>query len=110
MGHSDALARHRGLGEGRIAMTAGLWKDEAAWDQFVQERPAALNYHSWRWQRVIRETYGHEPAYLAATERGVITGVLPLFSIKSALFGKFLVSVPFFSYGGMLFDTPSATA
>src|ERR1035441_6343538 len=40
-----------------------------------------------------------ERPYLAAVENGAIQGVLPLFRIKSRLFGTSLVSVPFFSYG-----------
>ncbi|MEA2075232.1 MAG: hypothetical protein U9O85_05815 [Euryarchaeota archaeon] len=36
-----------------------------------------------------------------AKENGEIKGVLPLFLMKSMLFGKKLVSVPFAPYGGV---------
>lgn len=42
-------------------------------------------------------------------QQGSIVGVLPLFSIKSILFGKSLVSVPFAAYGGVLADNQRIT-
>src|SRR5690606_29680425 len=43
---------------------------------------------------------GFEPMYLCAREAGSIRGVLPLFLVKSLLFGKSLVGVPVGVYGG----------
>lgn len=80
--------------------------DREAWDTYVASHPSACNYHGWRWRGAIEETYGHEPYYLCATRDGSIEGILPLFSIRSRLFGDSLVSVPFFSYGGPLADSP----
>src|SRR5450756_699177 len=37
-----------------------------------------------------------------------VVGVLPLVSFKSLLFGKFLVSLPFVNYGGVLADDDEA--
>jgi FemAB-related protein (PEP-CTERM system-associated) len=53
---------------------------------------------------VIEETFGHKPYYLAAVENGTIFGILPLFGVQTRLFGCSLVSVPFFTYGGILTD------
>jgi len=79
-----------------------IWEDSASWDAFVESSPDARNYHRWIWRHVIQETYGHAPYYLAATSGGQIEGVLPLVFVKSRLFGDSLVSMPFFSYGGVL--------
>jgi FemAB-related protein (PEP-CTERM system-associated) len=54
------------------------------------------------WGRVISGAYGHETIYLGAEEGGEVTGVLPLVSIRSPLFGRFLASMPFLDYGGIL--------
>jgi FemAB-related protein (PEP-CTERM system-associated) len=89
-------------------MNVTSWKDGASWDAFVHLHTGAVNYHHWHWQDVIRETYGHEPVYLAATDGDKIAGVLPLFFIRSRLFSNSLVSVPFFTYGGILCDTRAA--
>lgn len=89
-------------------MHVDIWRDPLAWDRFVESHPMACNYHRWGWGRVIEETYGHQPVYLAATECGQIKGILPLVLMKSWVFGRSLVSVPFFSYGGVLADTDDA--
>ncbi len=83
-------------------MNVTAWKDPDGWDAFVEASPGACNYHRWAWKRVIEETYGHRGRYLAATLNGSIQGILPLVEIRSRLFGHSLVSVPFFSYGGVL--------
>jgi FemAB-related protein (PEP-CTERM system-associated) len=57
---------------------------------------------------LIESTYGHTTFYLAVQEGERICGVLPLVGIKSWLWGRCLVSMPFFSYGGVLADTPEA--
>jgi hypothetical protein len=53
---------------------------------------------------VVEKTYKHKPIYLIAKEEGEIKGVLPLFLVKSMIFGKKLVSVPFAPYGGACAD------
>jgi serine/alanine adding enzyme len=85
-----------------------ICQDPVGWDRYVEANPDAYNYHRWRWQQVIAETFGHQPQYLAAYSDGAIKGVLPLFSIRSRIFGNSLISVPFFTYGGMLADTQEA--
>jgi serine/alanine adding enzyme len=86
-------------------MQVDIWRDPGSWDRYVYDTPTACNYHRWGWGAVIESTYRHLPVYLAATENGRIQGVLPLILIKSWIFGSSLVSVPFFSYGGLLANT-----
>jgi serine/alanine adding enzyme len=76
--------------------------NQPAWDAYVSEAGSSRLYHRWDWLQVIEETFGHKSYRLAAMEDGAIHGVLPLTFIRSRLFGKFLVSIPFFSYGGVL--------
>ena len=75
-----------------------------AWDRYVENKTDAYHYHRWVWKQAIEEAFGHSGHYLAATDGARISGVLPLVAIKSHLFGDSLVSVPFFSYGGVLAD------
>lgn len=89
-------------------MHVEIWKDAGTWDRYIASSPAACNYHRWGWGKAIEETYGHHPFYLAAVAEGRIRGVLPLVLMKSWLFGRSLVSVPFFSYGGVVADTDAA--
>jgi len=76
----------------------------AEWDAYVAAHPSASGYHQWCWRGLFERVFGHETIYLAARRAGVVAGVLPLVSFKSLLFGKFLVSLPFVNYGGVVAD------
>lgn len=77
--------------------------DRTAWDAYVDSKPAASNYHRYGWRDVIENSFGHQCHYLAAKNKdGEVVGVLPLVFMQSMLFGRFLVSMPFFNYGGLL--------
>ena len=76
--------------------------DCKAWDSFVREHPQASSYHLSGWRGVCHKAFGHTSHYLLARRSGQVVGVLPLVQLKSALFGNFLVSMPFLNYGGVL--------
>ena len=85
--------------------------DEAAkaWDRYVENHPAASGYHVMAWRGVVEKACGHRTYYLMATdEHEEVRGVLPLVFMSSRLFGHFLVSMPFFNYGGVLTDSSEA--
>ena len=44
-----------------------------------------------------------------ASERGEVVGISPLIQLKSVLFGNFLVSMPYFNYGGIVADRHDVT-
>lgn len=85
-------------------------REDRLWDGFVDEQADANLFHRAGWRHVIASAYGHNAFYLIARRRGVICGVLPLIEIRSALFGRALVSVGFFVYGGILATDPAAEA
>lgn len=92
--------------------------DPAEWDAYVAVHPDASGYHQWCWRGLFERVFGHETVYLAARRTvmnagcgvgpAIIVGVLPLVSFRSLLFGKFLVSLPFVNYGGILADDDQA--
>lgn len=79
-----------------------------AWDEYVARMPAASAYHFWRWRAVFEQAFGHETRYLAATRGTAIAGVLPLVLFRSVVFGRFIVSLPFVNYGGIVADDREA--
>jgi len=85
-------------------VTVSECSDALAWDAYVNRDAGATIYHQYRWKAVIEKSFGHRGHYLACERGGAITGVLPLVEMKSWLFGKFLISVPYFNYGGVLAD------
>ncbi|MFO0773255.1 MAG: FemAB family XrtA/PEP-CTERM system-associated protein [Nitrospiraceae bacterium] len=96
--HESAAIRVELLGESSAAA--------AEWDRYVQAAPEASGYQLTAWRTVIARVFGHEAVYLVARdERGEICGLLPLVVLSSRLFGRFMVSLPFFTYGGVLATT-----
>ncbi|HSU97069.1 MAG TPA: FemAB family XrtA/PEP-CTERM system-associated protein [Gemmatimonadaceae bacterium] len=81
------------------------------WDDFVRSQPGWTHFHLHGWRSVMLDAMGHDTPYLVALDSSSdkIEGVLPLVRVKSALFGHFLVSVPFLNYGGPL-GSPRAVA
>jgi hypothetical protein len=81
-----------------------------AWDTFVMSHPQGSPFHLMAWQRLIRDTFGSEPKHIVArsSRSGEICGVLPLFLVRSLLFGRMLVSTPQAPYGGVLASSDAA--
>jgi serine/alanine adding enzyme len=74
------------------------------WDSFVSSNPLASVYHLTAFKKSVETTYGHTSHYLINKEEEKVTGVLPLFHIKSFFLGNALVSLPFCDYGGVVAD------
>lgn len=65
---------------------------EPAWDSYVAGQAEATAFYTSAWARVLRDTYGFQPRYLAARDYdGRIMGGVPLFEVGD----RRLVSVPF---------------
>jgi len=92
--------------------------DRAAWDRYVLDHSRGTFFHLVGWKTLIERSFGHKSHYLLAESPGSapsasvdhaappmrIRGIFPLFAIKSLLFGRSMVSVPFATYGGILAD------
>ena len=76
--------------------------DEKAWDEYVLKHPDSTFYHQIGWKNVVEKSYGHKPYYLLAKKDGEIKGLLPIFFMKSKIFGSKLLSLPFAPYGGAI--------
>jgi len=80
-----------------------------AWNAYVLKSSLATGYHLAEWRRVIEEAFGHRTYYLAVKDHeGTVHGIVPLVLLASRGFGRFLVSVPFVNYGGLIADSPEA--
>src|SRR4051794_23840578 len=56
------------------------------------------------WAVVLQAGLNHTPYILTAEKRGEVRGYLALSFVRSALFGRFLVSLPYLNYGGVQAD------
>ncbi len=81
------------------------------WEAFIRRRGLVpLSYHP-SWPVVLKHGLGHTPWYLEASDGEEICGILPLAAMKSLLFGRFLVGLPYLNYGGVIADSDAvATA
>jgi FemAB-related protein (PEP-CTERM system-associated) len=95
---STAAGNRRAGGE---PVQVGVWTDRTAWDEFVLGATDGTVAHRWAWLDIVSETYGHRVIPLAGVREGVLAGVLPLVQMRSRLFGRRLVSMPFVDTGGL---------
>ena len=81
----------------------GGWAEK--WDDYVLARADSAIYHRWAFKEVVEQSFEHATCYLAAVNTsGTICGILPAVEMKSRLFGHFVVSLPYFTYGAVLAD------
>ncbi|MCG8635352.1 MAG: FemAB family PEP-CTERM system-associated protein [Desulfobacterales bacterium] len=85
-------------------------KDAPLWDDYVNTHPGGTLFHLAAWKRIVEKTFGHNSFYFIAKNRDGIQGVLPVFEMKSLLFGHFFVSVAFAETGGMLAGSREAAS
>lgn len=84
----------------------GLSAHWARWEAFALGVRAPLSYNP-AWLAVMERGLGHVPFCLEAAEGDVVRGLLPLAFLRSLLFGKFLVGMPYLNYGGVLAGDPA---
>ncbi len=76
--------------------------DREKWDSYVYGHPSSTHCHLSGWKSVVENAYGHRGYYYFVEEDSEIKGIVPIFHLKSLLFGNRLVSMPFLNYGGIL--------
>jgi FemAB-related protein (PEP-CTERM system-associated) len=75
------------------------------WDDYVEAHRNATAYHRGAAVVIGEQAFGLRTYFLCARDTGGrLQGILPLVRQSSWVFGRFLTSVPFFTYGGVLAD------
>jgi FemAB-related protein (PEP-CTERM system-associated) len=76
------------------------------WEAWLLERgPLPLSRHP-LWLRVLEDGLRHVPFAVEASEGDRVRGLLPLTFVRSFLFGRYLVSLPYLNSGGPVADDP----
>jgi len=71
-------------------------------DRFVSESDSTNLYHDYRWGRIAESCFGHKYRVLVSENaEGGIDGLFPFVHFDSLAFGNFIVSMPYFNYGGV---------
>jgi FemAB-related protein (PEP-CTERM system-associated) len=79
------------------------------WDAFVSSHAQASAYHYAAWPRLIGRVFGHDVRMLSVETGGRTAAILPLVFMRSRLFGRFVVSLPFLNAGGIVSNDAAAT-
>ena len=74
------------------------------WTNFVNRSPNASIAHQIGFRKVIEDGLGMTAKYLAVHLDDRLTGILPLFKVKTWWNAVYLVSVPWLDYGGICAD------
>ncbi len=88
-------------------MTVRLYReaDRENWDQYVLGAEKSFCYHLTGWKKVIEKSFSEKAYYLLSENKEKkIDGILPMVHLKSAIFGNFMISLPYFNYGGICAD------
>jgi hypothetical protein len=65
------------------------------WDRMLDSYPGAGIFHTSAWAKVLYESYGYQPAYLAVKSDDRLLGLLACMEIKSWITGRRGVALPF---------------
>jgi len=68
------------------------------WDELAQSTPDYSCFHSSNWARVLHDSYGYEPVYLALSKAGQTVALIPFMTVSSLLSPRRGVSLPFSDY------------
>jgi FemAB-related protein (PEP-CTERM system-associated) len=60
------------------------------------------------WSQLVEKIYGYATHRFEATEHGNVTGILTLTEVKHPIFGNYLATSPFGSFGGFAFSSIEA--
>jgi FemAB-related protein (PEP-CTERM system-associated) len=101
-----AIASGGQAGDGTVRVVT--WADPGDWDAFVLRARDGTIAHRWAWLGIVSASYGHQVVPLAAVRGEELAGVLPLVLMRSRLFGRHLVSMPFVDTGGLCTDGDEA--
>ena len=82
----------------------------SALTEFVTAGPQVNLSHHPNWLPILAEGLGHVPHALEAIRDGKTVGYLGLADVNSFLFGRFLVSLPYLNYGGVLTEDMDAAS
>jgi serine/alanine adding enzyme len=78
------------------------------WQRFTRQFGTQAQYCDPRWLSALCNGLRHKPYVLLAERGDRLVGVLPLAFVKSALFGRFLVALPYVNSGGVVAENGSA--
>ncbi len=87
---------------------ADTLRQQQRWCRFAQTQDKSQQPLDPRWLWALSRGLHHRPYMIEATCDNRTVGILPLALVKSALFGRFLVSLPYINSAGVLAENEEA--
>jgi FemAB-related protein (PEP-CTERM system-associated) len=72
------------------------------WGQLLEQLDERSPSRCLEWLTILEAGLGHKPLVLEVSSDGETRGMLPLVCMRSALFGRFLVGLPYLNLGGVV--------
>jgi FemAB-related protein (PEP-CTERM system-associated) len=88
----------------QVHESAGIDRHLPRWNAYVNRAERVALSRDLGWLRVLEQGLGHTPYCLEAVRGDSTCGLLPLAAVRSLLFGKFLVSLPYLNAAGVIAD------
>ena len=85
-------------------------EQDRAWATYIAHRSLDAVHSDPRWHLAICNGLKHQRYVVQAKSGNELVGLLPLSLIKSRLFGRFLVSLPYVNWAGPVSDDADVTA
>ncbi|MEE9442375.1 MAG: FemAB family XrtA/PEP-CTERM system-associated protein [candidate division Zixibacteria bacterium] len=79
--------------------------DGQRWNEYAEQNPYCTYCHQWEWQAVFQNSFKAMPYYYLAEHDNKIVGIFPNIYMKSVLFGRYMISLPWLDYGGPVADS-----
>ncbi len=77
--------------------------NKVEWEDFVKQEEGTNFFFTTEWKSTIEAAFSLKPLYYMAKDNNGIFAILPLFIVKSLIFGNRLISLPFSDHGGVYF-------
>ena len=74
------------------------------WTDYVAKSPLASIAHELNWAKVMKDGLSHQPYYRLALDDSEVIGILPMVLVKTWWRARYLISLPWIDYGGVLAD------
>lgn len=105
---NNPTPKNRSLRSCRIIQLTNGPDDEQwrqLWNEYVCNHPRCSVYHRYEFKTIIQQSFQQTPHYLlAVNNQGMVVGILPSVQLTSHIFGNFIISMPYFNYGGPIAD------
>jgi serine/alanine adding enzyme len=79
-------------------------QSKSLWDDFCEEHQNVAHHHTTNFlDAILNQMSEHRnESIMCIDNQGSVQGILPLIGVSSPIFGKQLVSIPFYNYGGVI--------